>query len=232
MIGSTTPDWLRADLTLDDVRGGLAGRVCYFVGTPKAPIPIPPRPDAKALSEAERILRAGRDRGGMVSERAPDPDAAALHSAWYVAERSRRYETAILDTLAQRLHVFAWKAALMFAVLEGTDTITGEQMDAALAFGDYQRATQAAVFHGFGESKAARCAERILAALRTHGPLAGWELAQRVRHVEPETLARAIQTLARSGRIEQRQEHRKRVYAALGRQGDKGSAKVSGKGAS
>jgi hypothetical protein len=149
-----------------------------------------------------------------------------------MAERAHRYKTPILETLAQRLHVFAWKAALMFAVLEGTDTITEEQMAAALAFADYQRATQAAVFHGFGVSEAGRCAERILAALAKHGPLAGWELAQRVRHVEPQTLARAIQTLAQSRRIEERQDGRKRVYAVLGRQDGKVPGKVSGKGVS
>jgi len=230
MIGSTTPDWLRADLTVDDVRGGLAGRFCYFVGTPKAPIPIPPRPDARALSEAERILSEASDRSGLASERVADHDAAALHSAWYIAEKARVYPTAILDTLAQRLHVFAWKAALTFSMLEGTDTITGEQMAAALAFADYQRATQAAVFHGFGQSEAARCAERILAALSKHGPLAGWELAQRVRHVDPEILARAIRNLAQSRRIEERQEGRKRVFAALGRASGKVPGKVSGKG--
>lgn len=232
IIGSTTPEWLRADLTIDDVRGGLAGRFCYFVGTPKAPIPLPPPPDAIALTAAETILKAARDRSGSPREYDLDADARETFSAWYIAERAREYQTAILDTLAQRLHVFAWKAALMFAVLEGSDTITQEQMAAALAFADYQRATQAAVFHGFGESPAARCAERILAALSNHGPLAGWELAQRVRHVEPETLSRAIQTLARSGRIELRPDGRKRVYVVLGRHGAKGSAKDSGKGVS
>jgi hypothetical protein len=216
VIGSTTTDWLRADLTIDDVRGGTAGRYYYFVGKPKAPIPLPPPPDALALTEAERILRAARDRSASPREYDLTPAAVEMFTAWYFAERAREYPTAILDTLAQRLHVFAWKAGLIFAVLEGTDTITGAQMAAALAFADYQRATQAAVFHGFGTSDAARCAERILAALRKHGPLAGWELAHKVRHVEPQTLARAIGTLAQSRRIEERQEGRKRVFVALG----------------
>jgi hypothetical protein len=228
LIGSTTPEWLRADLTVDDVRGGLAGRFCYFTGQPKAPIPLPPRPDAAALGKSERILIEARNRSATPREYALDPEAVKLYEPWYIAERARVYPTAILDTLAQRLHVFAWKAALMFAVLEDTETINAEQMAAALAFADYQRATQATVFFGFGTSEAARCAERILAALHKHGPLAGWELAHKVRHVEPQTLARALGTLAQSRRIEERQMGRKRVFAALGGHGGHGLGTVSG----
>ncbi len=230
LIGSTTPDWLRADLTVDDVRGGLAGRVCYFVGAPKAPIPLPPRPDAVALGHAERILTAARDASATPRRYALDPDAVRRFSEWYVVERSRTYPTVILETLAQRLHVFAWKAALVFACLERTETITGEQMTAALAFADYQRAAQASVFQGYGESETGKTCDRIIAAIEKHGPLAGWEIRTKVRHVEQPTLTKAVEILARGRVIEEQGQGRKRVFVLLRQGAGKGFGKGSSHG--
>ncbi len=215
LIGSTTAEWFRKDLTVDDVRGGLGNRMNYFLGQPKAPIPLPPAPDARALSDAERILRAARDRSTTPMRVRIDPDAVPLYERWYIAERGREYETPILETIAQRLHVFALKAALIFAMLEDSPTITADQMTAGLAFADYQRATQAAVFASFGVSEAGRCAERVLKVLHER-PMAGWELSQRTRNFEPQTLARTLATLLQVRAIEERQDKRKRVFVALG----------------
>jgi len=217
IIGSTTAEWLRNSLTLDDVRGGLAGRFLYFVGQEKAPIPFPPPAEPGPLAAAERVLRAARDRHCTLREYPLAPAAAELWAAWYVAERRRKYPTPMLDCLAQRLHLHAWKLALVYAALEGTPEVTAEQLAAACTFADYQREAQAVVFRGLGDSETKQTEDRVLAALEKHGPLASWELAQRVRHINGEILARAIQTLARLERIEQRKQGRKRAWHLLGR---------------
>ncbi len=59
---------------------------------------------------------------------------------------------------------------------------------------------------------------RAMTALVTHGPLAGWEIAQRVRHVEGEVLARALSTLSRLGVIEERPRGCGRAWFLLRRE--------------
>ena len=216
ILGSTTADWLRGSLALDDVRGGLAGRFLYIVGREKAPIAFPPPPRLDALEAAERVLLDARKRHATAREYPLDAEALELWRSWYTAERARAYPSPILECLAQRLHLHAWKLALVFAALEATAAVTVEQLGAACAFADYQREAQAHVFIGLGESERSKIEARIRAALAKHGPLAGWEIQQKVRHVDAETLARALRNLARIGVIEERTQGRKRVWALVG----------------
>ena len=204
IYGSTTAEWLRNSLTMDDIRGGLAGRFMYIVGKEKAPIPFPPLPSDGALEQAERVLVDARNRLGSTRRYGLSPEAMRFWESWYVEERSRDYGKPILDCLAQRLHVFAWKIALVYAALEDTAQITRDQLRAACAFADYQRQAQAHVLGDMGDSQLSRVCERIRAALTRHGPLASWELSQRVRHVEPDILVRARETLRNLGEIELR----------------------------
>jgi hypothetical protein len=204
VYGSTTPEWLRRDLTLDDIRGGLAGRFIYVTGTPKPAIPDPPSPDWKALTEAERILMAARDRHSVDREYRLSPDARERWAAWYVPERARDYGNPILEVLAQRLHTNATKVAMIFAALEGTDEITDEQIGAAIDFATYQRTVQAATFGDFGESDRARLERRVLETIKRRGPLPTWGLRQLIRNVAAEDLRRAVDSLNKIGEIVQR----------------------------
>jgi len=219
VYGSTTAEWFCSALSLDDVRGGLAGRFLYITGKEKSPIPFPPPPNLKALAEAEGILskvkadHQGPKRYGLSQE------AHRVWSEWYIAERAREYPTLILEVLAQRLHLHAWKLALVFAAIERSLEINEEQVRAACAFADYQRAIQGAVFGGLEDSAAVKTDRRILAALKRHGPLAGWELQQKVRHLDAETLARRLAALARLGAIEERPRGRGKAWHLLGGQG-------------
>lgn len=227
IMGSTTLEWLRGAMTVDDVRGGLAGRFEYYTGREKEPIPFPPPPNQEALGQAVAILRAARDRHCALREYGLSHGARVLFEAWYYAERKRQYPSPVLDAVAQRLHLHVWKTALIHAAIEGTPEITAEQMAAALAFGDYQREAQAFTFDGFGESEASKIDVRIIRALTKRGPLAGWEIQQWVRKVDAETLKRRLQALNSIGAIESHSRGRGCVYVARSVQGLKESSRKS-----
>lgn len=230
ILGSTTAEWLRRDLHLDDLRGGLAGRFCYIVGKEKAPIAFPPPPDTSALRRAETILRNAGNRHTAPLEYGLSPEASTVWKDWYTADRAKSCETSILEVLTHRLHPHAWKLALLYAALEGTTDITVEQITAACAFADYQREAQKHVFLGFGDSETMKTEQRILAALKKHGPLGGWQITQRVRHTSAENLGRGLRNLARLEAIEERKQGRRTIWSLTPGQGWQGFGKVSGKG--
>lgn len=170
---STTRDWLLNSLSVDDVRGGLAGRFIYIIGHEKPPIPWPSTPDEDARDSAIRTLIAAKERH-EVSPHVYDCDAHGhdYFSDWYIAERSRTYDNELRSCLSQRFHVHAWKVAIIFAALEGTPLITGDQMRAACAFADYQREAQAYVFENLEDEekpmKAGALERRILKYLKSN----------------------------------------------------------------
>ena len=215
VYGSTTVEWLQRDLSVENARGGLAGRFWYLVGSEKPPIAFPPPPDQEALQAAERVLREAEERHKELLEYPLSEEAREFWSHWYHSERRRTYSSSMLECVAQRLHLHAWKVALIFAAIEGSTTITLEQIRAACDFADYQREAQASIFHNLGGTDRMKIEERVRASLRKHGPLASWEIQQKVRHVDAYTLSQCLNSLARIGTIEERKNGRRKVWHLL-----------------
>lgn len=203
IIASTTQDWLQRDLSSADVAGGLANRFIYLCGPEKDPIPFPPKRDPYLLSDAEAILTDAMVRHSSAVTYPLAAGADELWAWWYTEERKRAYESPILETMAQRLHLTAWKVALVFAGLEGTGKITKGQLAAAIAFADYQRDVHRVIFEGYGDNEAKRVEQRILKVL-SEGAIPLWKLQQRVRKVDAETLHRRVRALALVGTIRER----------------------------
>ncbi len=216
IYGSTTPEWYTGALTLEDARGGLPGRFIYVTGKPKLPIPFPPPPDLGALSSAEGLLVRAVERHRQPRAYGMSKEAKEIWAQWYREERARTYPNDLLGVIAQRLHLHAWKLALVFAALEGDMEINADQIRAACKFSDYQREVQAHVFAGFGDSETVKVDSRIIAQLRKRD-LAGWELQQRVRHVDSPTLARRLAALAQLGTIQKLQRGRGEVWHLIQR---------------
>ena len=187
-----------------------------IVGTVKGPLPIPPGPVVPSLDEAERILREARDRHSVVRRYDLGAEAQEVYRPWYIEEHGREYLSPVLGALSARLHTHIAKVALVFAAVEGTAQITGDQMQAAVEFGDYQRRAQAAVFTGYGDPAGLKVERRIIEVLRRKGPLPGWGIQQAVRHVAADELCRRIRALASLGRIEERKQGRGRAWFLLG----------------
>lgn len=213
IVGGTTVEWFAGSLSVQDARAGFAGRFMLFTGRPKGPIPWPPPADLTARSEAVAILRNARDRHATPKTYPLATNAREVWAQWYYAEKARPYPSETLEVIAQRLPLFAWKLALVFAALEGCEEVTREHLAAGIAFADYQRAAQSTILGGLGDSAALKIEDRIRRALARHGPQAGWQLTQRIRRVPAETLARALRNLGILGVIEKRQAGKGTVWA-------------------
>ncbi len=198
IFGASTQAWLHSSLTTDDVRGGLGGRFSLITGEPGAPIPLPPGPDPEPLAEAETVLVEARNRHASLRKYPLSNGAATYWREWY-GKWYRRKETEILDCLSQRQPLHAWKVAMVYAALEGSDEIAKDQLEAACAFAEYQREVQKHVLGNLGDSERLKVEQRVKAAYRKHGPLADWELSQKVRHVDARTLAQTLSSLAQIG---------------------------------
>lgn len=230
ILAGSTVEWIAASLSVEDARAGFAGRFMIFTGSPKPAIPWPPPPDITTRDEALGTLRAARDRHAVERVYPLAEAARDLWADWYNAERARAYPSETLEVVAQRLPLFAWKLALVYAALEESPEVTREQLEAAIAFADYQRDAQRLVLGGLGDSLALRVEDRIRAALLRHGPLPPWRLSQIIRRVPAETLARALRNLGLLGVIEQRRQGRCTAWALASGQEGQGLAKGKAKG--
>ncbi len=221
IIGSSTAEWLRNSLNVDDVRGGLAGRFVYVTGTDKPPIAWPPLPNLTALAEAERILIEVRDRHSSPKRYGMSPEAREVWEPWYVAERQRTYPGDLLGALAGRLHLHAWKLSLIHAAIEGTDEITAEQIGSGIAFADYQREVQRYALSDLGASKARRNEDKIKRAVsRFHKEGVNpkkWQVQRRIGgDMSAEDLNRSDRALTESGQMRVDEDERLILVGSVG----------------
>jgi hypothetical protein len=204
LFGSTTTDGLRREFTAADVAGGLVGRIAFFTGHRKAPIPERPPADGRALDATKALLLDVRTRTQVEQGYSFSLDALALWRDWYVAEYNRQETNPVLATIGARLHTHAMKLALAFAVIEGAPEITRDQVAAAIAFAGYQRQAQAYLFGDFGDTDRGRLERRIVETL-ARKPMATWALRTQIRSADAEILARVLAALGKVGEIHEDQ---------------------------
>lgn len=193
---STTQEWLHS-MDPADVHGGLANRFLYFTGPDKAPLHLPPSRDQHKFNRLVLELQTLRQKHCFTLPKAiPFSDrASARYKPWYDAYRSSESDSEILDIVGQRLHTHAMKLMLIYAVMDGSDVIEPEHVDAGCAFADQQRKVHKVVFEGFDDTAMAKIDRSILVALRQFGDMKTWELRRKRPKIDSELLVRRLKAL-------------------------------------
>jgi Bifunctional DNA primase/polymerase, N-terminal/Protein of unknown function (DUF3987) len=198
VIGHITAHELRARLDMGEVANGFLNRYLLVYSDCDTAISRPTRPDEAALAEVAHRIRLALERARRLGSVTLDEEALAHWDGVYAD--LRRDRGGLVGDLCARAAPIALRLALLYAVLDGSATITPAHIDAALTIVRY---AEASARHVFGDALGDPVADRILDALRanpaglTREQIRGGVLQ---RNTPAEQIDRALELLRRTGR--------------------------------
>ncbi len=178
LIAGTTPEWFWKSMREIDFHGGFGNRILFLTGPPKAPIPMPAKPNQVLLGEVQVALD-GLERG-FQGETSLAPSALTLWQDFYMAWKRTEWDP--LTTAAiKRTPAYILKLAMVYACFEHTaPTITVEQLTAAIEVGNYAaRCTEQLIGQQRQHTVQGRCEQRILKILKRED-LPPWRIHRRI----------------------------------------------------
>ena len=164
-------------------------------------------PEGGRLPDAEREELIARTRRALAAARrlgeVRRDDAAKQLWAEVYGDLSSPGR-GLFGAMTDRAEAHVLRLSLLYALLDGSRTITVDHLLAALALWDY---CAASARHVFGDATGDPIADRLLAALRSNGAMAQSEIVDLFgRHVGAARLGRAQEELLRSGLVRSEQE--------------------------
>lgn len=209
IIASTTTGRLLRSLTKEETEGGFTNRFSYFIGNRKAPNDDPPEPDMEYLNKVVQGLANARLRWAdtqfhlLTTTRQLWKD---YYDKWYYQN-----ENDIIDPITGRLPDQVRKLALQYAMIENNaPEILPEQMEAAIAAGQYWYECICTLFKTYGLSEAQQIEQDVLEAV-SNGGKSRTELYNHFsRHIDAKRLNTALDSLQKIGRIAQQKRKNKR----------------------
>lgn len=172
MLCLSTQEWLENTLDIADVYGGYVCRNLFYEWTQTEPIPNPDEANQALLNEVtmklQGIRRAYEERGKRQLKYQFSAEAKPILEDWYIERYYRDYPSEVIAAATQRIDENVRKLALLYAVLENEPddlTIHADQLQAAVAVGEYWEQTATRLFGKFGFTKGARNERRIIELL-------------------------------------------------------------------
>ena len=164
-------------------------------------------PEGGRVPEAEVAVLVARTCDALAYARTRgevrhDDDARALWTDVYPSLSTAK--PGLLGALTARAEAHALRWSLLYALLDRSPAIRPAHLLAALALRDH---AEASARHVFGDAIGDPVSDRLLAALRTNGPMAQSEVVDLFgRHVNAARLGRAQEDLIRAGLVRSSQE--------------------------
>lgn len=164
LLADITPAELRRELTATDRANGFANRILWCCSRRSKELPEGGRVDPGALDGLAARL------GGLIADAhllGPVARDDAARELWHGAYGSlTRERPGLLGALLARAEAQVTRLSLIYAVLDGAQTIGREHLEAALAVFDYCERSAAFIF---GEALGDPTADELLDALRRAG---------------------------------------------------------------
>jgi hypothetical protein len=183
MIALSTREWLERSLDVDDIYGGFVNRNTFYLWTETQPLHNPNKVNEVLMNEIKMKLHNVRDeKKSRHIEYTFSDEADEFLREWYEKNYYAEYENEIVDAAVQRIDENVRKLALLYAVLENDANdlnIHIDQLQAAIAVGEYWQTTATQIFRKFGFSKEARNEMRVMEAISSE-PLTKRELSRQV----------------------------------------------------
>jgi hypothetical protein len=209
MICASTRDWLERTIDQADIAGGYFGRHLFYEWTPTEPIPIPAKPNYTLLNRVtmklQSIRRSFKERGYRQLEYNFDREAEEDIEYWYIKRHQASPPPEIIAAATARIDENVRKLALLYAVLENEPTdlfIHADQLQAAIAIGEYWEATAISIFGKLGFSKAVRDDIRILEFVKSKGEATQSDVHQGLfSHLSADAVKAKMTALTEIGRL-------------------------------
>jgi hypothetical protein len=145
----------------------------------------------KALDTARRRVAVYRDA-----------EANAMWEAVYPLLTADR--PGMFGAITARAEAHVLRLSLLYALLDGGESIRAPHLEAALAVWKYAEDSARFIF---GDATGDPVADRVLSALRTNGPMAQNEVVDLFgRHVSAARLSAALETLVQAGKVRSNRE--------------------------
>jgi len=182
LLAGSTASWLAADLSEDDIKGGLVNRILWFYGDDCKPsIDLPERMDDAPLRQLRQELRK------IVAIRPIRRSeqiymSAAGREVWKPWYEKVRNETPLGDTvgaITARRHSQAIRLALFYAALDSSTEILPVHVEAATAVADFCAQVVAHLFLTISPDQDAKAEREILNFLLAAKKAAGDKPAPR-----------------------------------------------------
>jgi hypothetical protein len=197
VIGHITRDELRRDLSSTEAANGFGNRHLWLAVRRSKVLPEGGRLPDDVAGELTRRVQQAIDAARRRSEVKRNDEARELWAEVYPDLSEGK--PGLFGAVTSRAEAHTLRLSLLFALLDQAPKITAEHLIAALALWDY---CEASARHIFGDATGDPVADRILAALRTHGPSAQNDLVNLFeRHVNATRMSRALELLVTAGLI-------------------------------
>jgi hypothetical protein len=204
ILAGSTPTWLEATLSQDDVLGGFTNRFIFVTGQPKPHNPIPPRPDRQALDSLGEWVRRATQNSPRELSWAP---GARQHWTEFYVEWRRSIEgyPEQVGALLRRIDLYIIKFAAMAAAMEQTSEISPTHLSAAIDLGRFLAGCAFRLLGELGAPIDCRLETLIEKKLQeAHGQLRRKQLRQALGgRVTGEKLDRVLNAMERNGLIRQ-----------------------------
>jgi phage/plasmid primase-like uncharacterized protein len=164
IIGHITAPELRTYLDRTEMANGFGNRFLYAGVRRSKLLPFGGRLDEQELENAAKKVWLAVEQARIVRRVDWSPDAAAAWEAIYAELSAPR--PGLLGELTARAEAQVVRLALIYALWDGTDTITEAHLLAAVGIEDFSRKS---VEYVFGDTLGDQAADTILAALRAAG---------------------------------------------------------------
>jgi hypothetical protein len=198
-VGHITADELRAYLTETQMANGLGNRFLWLHAKRSKSLPDGGNLNPDDLNGVVSKLHVATTEARKVGAMCRSDDAREVWHAVY-PELSEG-KPGLVGAMCARAEAQVLRLSCLYALLDGTDTITADHLRAALALWQY---CEASVLHIFGDRTGFSVADAILIKLReTPDGMTRTELHGLFgRNQKAGTLDRALQLLATSGKAE------------------------------
>lgn len=197
LIGHSTIEELRSQLTEQQVRNGLANRITWVLAKREQLLPDPEVFEGQDVEEAVEELRAKLAGARSVQRLERSREAKALWRDWYVSlpEEGQGITNAITARPASQ----ATRLSMIYALTDAAAEVGVEHLEAAIALWDH---SVCCVRHIWGSGSGDVIADRIFEEL-AFGPLTMTQLYSEVfgRNTSGPVLERAVRLLESRGMV-------------------------------
>jgi hypothetical protein len=180
ILSATQPRILEGLMSDEDVHSGFINRWLIIPGKSEAPIAWPVSVDQQAALILFEQMHAAIHSAypvGFAMELAED--ARSFWEDWYEADWKRK-QAPDEEAMRARYSTLIIKLALIYAVLNGDQVITRDNLERGIAFIDWMWAHVARMVPGWGSTLHGQLEHRIVQVLKEQGPMKQWRLSQLV----------------------------------------------------
>jgi len=211
LLGTSQPHVIESTFREGDIYSGFGSRFCYVFDHSNKIYPRPTEPDYNEINDLVSNIQAVKefvDNLYSKNNNKPfkiefDSESEKIWDNYYTeCKKKIKTEPPHIAGLMQRMDIFPLKMVMLFTMLDQFEKVIPENLVDAINITDWLRVCVYRLFGEFGQKSEDRVANRILNAIRKHGPLNKRDIQQLASSKEGrEIFNKALKLLVDSGEL-------------------------------